>query len=211
MGSGGGKGVEKVCLSKEPKPEEFLEKLLQPEDLIFQEVLSQNDFMASFNPDSINTFRFLTLNINENATVLSSFIRMGSKGSFVDNLCTGGGALVGVDSDGILNEFGIRKDYFKVYEASTGIKFKDLKVPHWNVIKEKVLDFHRHIPYANLIGWDIAIDKENEPIVIEINLDSAEIEAHQVFNGPVFGDRFDEVIQYIENKKQLLRRAMIYY
>ncbi len=211
MGTGGGRGVQKICLNKQTDSSLTIEQLLKPEDLIFQEVLSQNEFLASLNPDSVNTFRLLTLNINENCTVLSSLVRMGAKGSFVDNLCSGGGALVGISQDGKLSDFGIRKDYSKCYETPTGIPFKGMQVPDWDYIKKTVVEFHQHIPYANLIGWDITIDKNGELIVIEINLDGAEIEAHQIFNGPVFGARLDEVRKYIEKKKPLLRHAMITY
>ena len=212
FGSGGGRGVHKVCLSDESNLDDFLTQLFKPEDLIFQEIIEQDDFMSSLNPDSVNTFRLLTLNINGKCTILSSFVRMGAKGSFIDNLCSGGGALVGLNQDGSLNDFGIRKDYSKCYETPTGLLFKGMKIPsYWNGIKEKVIGFHQHIPYANLIGWDITIDKNGDPIVIEINLDSAEIEAHQIFNGPIFGERLEEVKQYIEKKKPLLRHAMITY
>lgn len=211
LGSGGGRGVKKVCWANEKDPEQVLQELLKREDLIFQEVLTQGEFLSNLNPDSVNTFRLLTLNINGKCTVLSSFVRMGAKGSFVDNLCSGGGVLVGVSQDGRLNDFGIRKDYSKCYEATTGLPFKGLVVPHWDEIKEKTIHFHQHIPHANLIGWDITVDQDGEPIVIEINLDSAEIEAHQIFNGPVFGVRFDEVRQYIKRKQTLLRHALITY
>ena len=211
LGLGGGKGVQKICWAEESDPEKLLEQLMKPEDLIFQEVLEQNDFMASFNPDSVNTLRLLTLNINGNCTVLSSFVRMGAKGSFVDNLCSGGGALVGISKDGFLNEFGIKKNYSKCYQASTGIPFKGMKVPDWESVKEKVVEFHQHIPHANLIGWDIAINKDGVPVVVEVNLDHAEVEAHQIFNGPIFGDRFDEVRKYVKRKKPMLRHSVIAY
>ena len=207
--SGGGRGVQKICLATENDPEECISQLMKPDDLIFQEVVSQSEFMASLNPDSVNTIRLVTLNINGNCSVLSSFIRMGTRGSFVDNLCSGGGALVGLNQDGELNSFGIRKDYSKCFETPTGLPFKDLTVPDWKTIKETVISFHLHIPYADLIGWDIAIEKDGRPIVIEVNLDSAEIEAHQIFNGPVFGERLEEVMQYIESKRVSLRHAMI--
>ena len=210
LGSGGGRGVQKVCWNQIMDPELFLEKLLKPVDLIFQDVILQSDFMSSLNPDSVNTIRLLTLNINGKCTLLSSFIRMGSKGSFIDNFSSGGGA-VGLSHDGFFSKFGVRKDFSNFYETPSGLLFKGLQVPDWNKVKEKILCFHQHIPYANLIGWDIAIDKENKPVVIEINLDSAEIELHQLFNGPVFGDRFNEVREYIEQKKPLLRHAMITY
>lgn len=211
LGSGGGKGVHRISWETVNNQEEIFHQLMKPEDLIFQEVLVQSDFMSSLNPDSVNTFRLLTLNINNNCTVLSSFVRMGAKGSFVDNLSSGGGALVGINQHGEFSDFGIRKDYSKIYETPTGLLFKGMKVPNWDGIKKQVVGFHRRIPYANLIGWDIALDKDGEPIVIEINLDSAEIEAHQIFNGPVFGERLNEVRAYIERKRPLLRHAMITY
>lgn len=211
LGSGGGKNVRKISCDGTVKTDDVFERIRKSQDLIFQDIIQQSEFMSMFNPDSVNTIRLLTLNINGNCSVCSSFIRMGGKGSFVDNLSSGKGALVGISQDGCLSEYGITKKYARVYESPTGIAFKDLKIPDWNKIKETILDFHRHIPHANLIGWDVAIDKEGTPIVVEINLDSAEIEAHQVFNGPVFGNRLDEVKQYINEKMPLLRHAMITY
>ena len=206
--SGGGHGVIRVCWDTETDPDALLDKLLKPDNLVFQDLIRQNSFLASFNPDSVNTFRLLTLNINGKCTLLSAFFRMGAKGSYVDNLCAGG-VLVGVSKDGDLHEFGVTKDYMKYYESPTGEQFRGVKIPYWDKIRQEVLDFHRQIPYANLIGWDITMNQDNEVIVIEINLDGAELEAHQVFNGPVFGDRFDEVRQYIDAKKPKLRHAMI--
>lgn len=211
LGSGGGRGVQRIDLTNIEGKDSFLKQILAPNDLIFQKLIHQNDFLLRFNSDSVNTFRLLTLNINEHCTVLSSFLRMGSKGSFVDNLCSGGGALVGIDDNGMLNTWGITKQYEKVYEAPSGEKFKGVRVPNWVEIKNTVMAFHKQIPYANLIGWDITLSADGTPIVIEINLDSAEIEAHQIFNGPVFGDRLQEVKDYINDRKPKLRHAMITY
>lgn len=208
LGSGGGHGVIKVCQEKGTELDVLLDKLVRPEDLIFQKIIRQHDFLAKFNADSVNTFRLLTLNINGRCSLLSSFLRMGAKGSCVDNLSSGG-VLVGVNKEGLLHEFGITKDYEKVYESPTGVAFRGVRIPMWNQVQQQILDFHRRIPYANLIGWDVTVDEDNQIIVIEINLDSAEIEAHQVFNGPVFGDRFDEIRQYVDTRKPKLRHAMI--
>lgn len=207
MGSGGGHGVQKITQSNAVD----FSALLKPNDLIFQKIIHQHECLSQFNPDSVNTFRLLTLNLNGECSVLSSFLRMGAKGSFVDNLSTGGGVLVGIDQDGRVNEFGINKKYEKVFQAPSGISFSGLQIPNWLSIKEKTIKFHQHIPYANLIGWDITLNEAGEPIVIEINLDHAEIEAHQIFNGPVFGERLQEVKAYIEKRTPQLRRAIITY
>lgn len=210
-GSGGGKGVKKIVLQEIADQNVFFDDLLAPTDIEIEKVVKQSAFMAQFNPDSVNTIRFITLNINNECTVLSAFIRMGACGSFVDNLSGGHGVLVGIDSEGYLNEFGIDKDFNKRFESPTGVKFNGLCIPNYSGIKEQMIGFHKKIPFANLIGWDVTLAPDLSPIIIEINLDSALIEAHQVFNGPVFGPRLEEVMLYIETRTPLLRHQMITY
>lgn len=210
-GSGGGKGVKRVDWKQIDDKDEYVCGLLQPIDMEFESVLHQSDFMAQFNSDSVNTLRLVTLNINGRCSVLSTFLRMGAKGSFVDNLSGGKGVLVGVKQDGSLHDFGITKRYEKRFHSPSGVCFKGIVVPDFERIKETVMSLHKRIPYANLIGWDIALDSSNTVIVIEVNLDSAEIEAHQVFNGPVFGERLDEVMEYVRERTPLIRHQMITY
>lgn len=210
-GTGGGKGVKKVVMNEVQDKDRFLDELLSPNDMEFEKVVCQNDFLAQFNPDSVNTIRFVTLNINEKCTVLSAFFRMGSKGSFVDNFCSGIGFLVGVNKEGYLNEFGIDKNFNKIYKAPTGLEFKGIKIPNYLQIKEQIIDFSKKIPYASLIGWDVTIDRNMNPIVIEVNLDSAHLALHQSFNGPIFGDRLEEVMNYIKTRTPLLRHQMMTY
>ena len=209
LGPGGGKGVRRIVMGDNGKVS--LQEILKWHDITFEEVVVQHPFMAQFNPDSVNTIRFVTLNINGQCSVLSAFIRMGSVGSFVDNLSGGNGVLVGLNQEGCVNEFGIDKHFQKKSNAPTGVPLKGLKVPDYNSLKSQIVSFHQRIPFANLIGWDVAIDTEGNPVVLEINLDSALVEAHQVFNGPIFGERLAEVMKYIEDRKPTLRHSYITY
>lgn len=209
LGPGGGSAVHKIDMSCED--ESSLRKILRWHDIEFEEVVCQHEFMARFNPESVNTIRFLTLNINGRCNVLSAFIRMGGTGSYVDNLSGGNGVLVGLTQEGVVNEFGIDKHFEKKYKAPTGILLEGLRVPEYDKLKEQIIAFHKRIPYANLIGWDVAIDENGVPVVLEINLDCALLEAHQAFNGPVFGERLDEVMRYIAERSQRLRHSYITY
>lgn len=209
LGPGGGKGVRKIVNNGEGMPE--LKEVLKWHDITFEELVAQHDFMAQLNPDSVNTIRFVTMNINRKCDVLSSFVRMGAKGSFVDNLSGGHGVLVGVNTNGHFNEFGINKYFEKQYNAPTGVLLKGLQIPDYERLKSQIVSFHQRIPYANLIGWDVALDNQGNPVVLEINLDNALVEAHQVFNGPIFGDRLSEVMEYIEDRKPSLRHSYITY
>ena len=210
-GTGGGKGVQKIVWDNISDKESVLKEIMEPIDMEYEYVLRQNDFMSMFNPDSVNTIRFVTLNINGSCTVLSAFLRMGTKGSYVDNLSGGGGVLVGIGQDGFLSEFGVDKHFSKKFESPTGVAFKGVQIPNYEQIKSEIRGFHQRIPYANLIGWDVTLDETGNVIVIEVNLDSALVEAHQIFNGPIFGDRLEEVMTYIESRKPLLKHQMIIY
>lgn len=208
-GSGGGAWVRRIDLNNGGQAQ--LKEVLEWYDVEFEELVVQHEFMSQFNPDSVNTIRFLTLNLNGKCSMLSAFIRMGGTGSYVDNLSGGHGVLVGLNQVGEVNEFGVDKYFDKKYNAPTGIPLKGLQVPEYDKLKEQVVAMHQRIPFANLIGWDVAIDKTGNPIVIEVNLDSALLEAHQVFNGPVFGDRLSEVVKYIEGRKPSLNHRYIIY
>lgn len=200
-GSGGGRGIKKIELNND------VEKIFDEyrKDFICQSLLKEHETLSRFNPQCINTIRVLSLNINDKCDILSSFVRMGGLGSIVDNLHSskGTGVLVGLKQDGTFHSFGIDKNYNKVMQAPTGIAFEGLKLEHYQEVKEFVQHWHqKSFPFANLIGWDIIINEEGKPIVIEVNLDSADIAAHQIFNGPIFGDRTEEVLDYMKNNPQ---------
>ena len=209
-GTGGGRGVKKVTISNTTSEEE-VDEILAPTDIIIQKIIEQNSFMSELNKDSINTIRMLTLNINNNCSCLSCFIRIGAKGSFVDNLSTGGGIFVGVDQNGKISKYGYDKFFKQTECAPSGKKLSGLEINGFDRIKDTIISFHRRIPFANLIAWDIAINKDGVPIIIEINLDSGEIECHQIFNGPVFGERTQEVMDYIKMKEPSIKHAIITY
>ena len=59
--TGGGQSVEKVVTDDITNLDDYLRRLISVDDFICQEIVDQNTFMASFNPDSVNTIRVLTL------------------------------------------------------------------------------------------------------------------------------------------------------
>lgn len=193
--TGGGRGVRKVGNPSDDQ----IRDILNSSDYIVQEIITQHAFFSELNPSSVNTVRMETLNLNGNTSVLSAFIRIGAKGSFVDNISGREGMVVGVDENGSLSQFGLSKDYDKVYESSSGKKFEGLVIPKYEYIKNTVIELHKHFPLVNLINWDVALDEDGVAKIIEINLNAMNPLYHQVFNGPIFKDRTQEVIDYVVN------------
>ena len=44
-----------------------------------------------------------------------------------------------------------------------------------------------HVPMFGVASWDIAIDADGEPVLIEYNVGGAGIDIHQYNNGPLYG------------------------
>lgn len=192
--TGGGKGVKRF---DENASDNQITEILNTSDFIVQEVLTQHAFFSELNSSSVNTIRMETLNLNNTASVLSAFVRIGAKGSFVDNITGREGMVVGVDTKGNLCSYGLTKDYDKVFESSSRKKFEGLMIPNYEYIKNTVLEFHEQFPLVNLINWDIALDEEGVVKIIEINLNAMNPLYHQIFNGPIFKERTQEVIDFV--------------
>lgn len=54
---------------------------------------------------------------------------------------------------------------------------------------------------SKLISWDITIDQDAEPVLIETNLTWGG--SVQIATGPVFGDMTPKVLEYVTKNKKL--------
>ena len=196
---GGGNGVCFYDLSKnndEEKNKIISEILETSEDLICQQTLKISDELSRYNPYSVNTIRVFTINLNGSVSVVSSYMRMSSSQRKNDNVCTGG-VYIGVKSDGKLHEYGLNKGFQRFYKAPSMISFKGEKITSYEKIKNVVTEQHGKIPFVKFVAWDVTIDINNNIRIIELNLDSQNLEYHQPFNGPFLKDRTEEVINYV--------------
>ena len=197
--TGCGKNVSKI----QPRKEN-LELLIDDfgEDYIVQEVLKQPEYTAKYNPQSLNSFRISTLNINGRCSLCSAVFRCGQNGATVDNTGSGG-IMVGVGEDGRFREYGYDMKYNRHYKSSNGIEFKDGYIPNMHKIIETVIQWHqRYLPNLGHCGWDIALNEDGNPVFIEVNLVYPGIQYEQICVGkPHFGERTDELIQFVMKNK----------
>lgn len=209
--TGGGKGVRLIDFGKMSKDEvlTFVRKAVTDgNDYIFQKVLKISEELKRFNPPSTNTIRVVTLNINGRATLASSFLRMATDDRLNDN-AGAGGTMVAVHPDGQLHHFGVDNPMAERRLSSpTGLIFAETRLPSYQRLVDRLLSLHERLPYMGFIAWDATIDEDGEVRVIELNLDSQEMECHQAFNGALFGERTQEVIDYV--LKQKIKRVKVF-
>ena len=135
---------------------------LKEADALIEEFVEQVDELATLNPSSVNTIRIYTI-LDENNVpfILSAALRVGAKGSCVDNFHNGG---VGYPIDvehGIISGAGYDisgKEY--LYHPGTDVKAIGFEIPRWDEVKQFIFKACLEIPESRLIAWDVAVTKK---------------------------------------------------
>ena len=139
------------------------------QDFLIQDWVRQHEGMAALNPTSVNTMRILSYHSGMEVLIIYSVVRIGRSGSVVDNQCAGGISTV-IDKDGRLGKEafgGFSKD--NIDRTDTGILLDGYQLPSYDKAIALVKRLHLKLPFFNLVGWDIAIQEDGEPVLIEFN------------------------------------------
>jgi hypothetical protein len=163
--------AENGIIIKSPQGPAPLDDFILREKAIVQDVVSQDPRMAAFSSSSVNTLRVVTmLTPQDQAIIVNASFRSGVANAFVDNW-SAGGVSVGVDCvNGVLKEFAYDKKSNR-YSAhpTSGIVFEQYPVPEWDRVRATAAAIQRAFPFYRLIGLDMALDKNGDPVLIEAN------------------------------------------
>ena len=167
-------------------------------DIVIQKVLKQHPDLAKLNPASVNTIRHLTFLENGKAKVYSSILRMGINQSRVDN-ASSGGITGGITASGRLKPvaYAVSGKKYELHPSSE-ISFDSITVPSFDASIKFVENLHESLPLFRLVSWDIAIDVNGEPVLLEPNLYYGELDFHQLNNGPLFGEDQDRILSKVQ-------------
>lgn len=172
-------------------------------DLVIQECIRQSEEISRLNPSSVNTVRIMTHLMDDGTVkIRSSILRMGAGGSKVDN-ASSGGISTGIEDDGRLKAVAYSNTGVKYEEhPTTKIKFSDVVVPNFDKMRQMVKTLQVKFPHFRLISWDLAVNFDNEPMLIEANLCDGELDFHQLNNGPIFGKDTESVLKEVFGKER---------
>lgn len=184
------------CLSVE-----YIKKRYK-DDYVVQEYIEQHRFFAQFNESSLNGVRVFTYrSVNTNKiSILGTLLKFGKKGSAVDNQ-SAGGICSAIGENGSLNDFGTDLRGNKYYTFADGRKFSEAgevhKIAEIKELAVKIADENYHF---RLLGLDMCVDKNDNPMVVEVNNNYLGLNFHQMSGHPLFGSFTDEVIDYCASK-----------
>lgn len=164
-----GQSVALVDATGVDDPSALFAELLEGGRTILEEPIVQSDLMSKLNETSVNTVRCITLKTNEGVEVLYTFLKVGRKGSFVDN-GGAGGLLVGIDKETGMLITDARDEFANAYPSHPdhGYDFKGLKLPEWDGLMELTKSISAGISGISYIGWDFA-HTEHGWVVVEGN------------------------------------------
>lgn len=161
-------------------------------NFIIQEWVEQHDVLAALNPSSLNTIRIVTFRMDLEILVLFSSIRIGREGCEIDNIGAGG-LSVAVNPDGTLGRYGYLSGKENRREKTdSGVTLDGYQLPSFDKVLEFVKKLHYRLPFFDMIGWDVSINKSNEPVLIEWNVRT---ELSQLSYGPAFGKNTERIIK----------------
>ena len=168
-------------------------------NFLAQEIIQQHPVLSALNESSLNTIRIVSFLLDGNVHILSSILRMGGSGARLDNIGAGGYACA-IREDGRLSKLAVNRKSEWCEENQHGVKFQDICVPSYDKAVELVKKLHPRLAHFKLIGWDIGIDADGDPVLIEFNTNPGQ---NQYSCGPTFGDLTDVVLEDVFLNKKL--------
>lgn len=170
-------------------------------DIVIQRKLTQHPDCAKFNDSSVNSLRiYSVLNKNGTVKIYSSVLRIGVGNVKVDNYASGG-VSCGITQDGYLRKYAYNKKGERVTEHPySGVVFEGCRIPFYDKAVELVKNTHPTIPHFRSVSWDIMINEDGKPILIEANLCRGGIDLLQLCNGPLFGEDTKYILDEVFGK-----------
>lgn len=189
--SGGGRNVRVYVPSSKALAEVAGE---YGRNFVCQRLVRQHPSVAAFNESSVNTVRVISLMWDNEIHICGQMLRVGEKGAVTDNVGRGQGVSVGILPDGTVREvcYGIHGKAFDTAEYF-GVE-KGHRLYGFDEVLRTVRKCHQRLPYFALVAWDIAIDADGGPVVLEYNVQAMGVKAFQYNNGPLFGDLTEQVL-----------------
>lgn len=148
----------------------FSELMAEGTSWMVEELIKQCSAMGQWNETSVNTIRIPSFLRDGKFTVIWTRMRMGKKGSIVDN-AGAGGIVVNVDPQtGVFTSDGIDESYNRFDKhPDSGLTFKGWQVPRWEELLRTVEELHRTVFSKHIyIAWDFALTDDGW-VVIEGN------------------------------------------
>ena len=197
---------DQLIFDKEPSDKESIIQVIKKlNNTIIQEEAKQAEYASKIYPGSVNTIRVVSAR-KENAgehEIICALHRFGNHiTKTCDNFSQGGfAAMIDLETGEMAelrsghpsyrDEDNAPKAFDK--HPDTDAQVKGVKIPHWDKIKQAIIDFTRECPVFEFLAWDIFLNEKGEVSLIETNTKSS-LNVFQI-HGPMMNTRLAEVLK----------------
>jgi hypothetical protein len=142
------------------------------------DIVQQGPWSEAFFPPTLNTLRVLTGThfSNHQPVILAATMKMGRPATYpTDNWRVGRGgisALVdpasGVLGPGLSYNRETKRRHLSEQHPDSGVQIRGSVIPNWGLVRSRMLQLAGLLPYAGLVGWDVALTGD-DIIIVEAN------------------------------------------
>lgn len=164
-----------------------------------QEVVECHKSLRRIYGDCVNTFRVITYRWNNKIYSMPVILRIGQGGAIVDN-AHAGGMFIAINDDGTLHKKAFT-EFKKEYEIhpDTQLRFEGYKIDGFYKVVEVAKRMHSNLQKIGVVNWDLTIDENNDPVLIEANVYGGGIWVIQMAHGcGPFGEKTEEVLRWLK-------------
>lgn len=143
-----------------------LVSLLDQGEVVVEEIIKQDDRLAAFHPESVNTIRMpVIIDTEGEAHLLGPFFRMGRGDSFLDNAGRGG-VFAALDPESgvcvsVVDECARRY----IRHPDTGLVVLGFEIPRWREAVALAKNLARKMKGVRYVGWDFALTPQGWVVV----------------------------------------------
>ena len=177
-------------------------------NFIIQERITNCDAVRALYPNALNTFRVITYILDGQLYCGPISLRMGSSGGNVDNIHAGG-FVIGVSERGYLNSKAYKLGYCDNMETivrhpDSKILFDGYSIPNFSKIVDTAFVCHGRLPGVGIVSWDIVLDENEVPVIIETNLTGQSTWFPQIVNETsLFNRNTSAILNLLNNKGKI--------
>ena len=163
------------------------DKLFSLGEGVLQQFVQQHDILRQLSPDAVATLRLTTVADPSGLPVLkAAFLRMGRAGDKHVGFDNEIEVAIDIHSGGF-HDFAYMSNWEPcTHHPDTGYTFRNQILPGYPESVALVLELHRKLCYVQNIGWDIAINTEGKPVLMEWNGGHNDIVFSEATTGPCF-------------------------
>jgi Sugar-transfer associated ATP-grasp len=156
-------------------------------DGVFQVPIRQHDFFAAMSSRATATLRITTAReLDGRVSVKAAYLRLGRANDEI--VLSRSHVRVAVDAaTGTLSETAYLHDWRRTdAHPDTGFRFAGQAIPRFSEAAQLCRSLHQGCPHMLCLGWDLCIDQEERPRLMEWNARYNDIKFSEATTGPCF-------------------------